>query len=154
MNIKLIKKLNNTLNSNEININIEYSDNSDGIENLIEYIKNYKLNPFKKIIVSKDYELLEIDVKDIVMFYTNNKNNYCKTKDNEYKVKSKLYELEKMDIDFIRISKSCVINVSNVKSFDISESGKIVVKLIDESQEIVSRRKIKDVMNYLDERSI
>ena len=154
MNIKLIEKYDNTLNNNEINVTIEYSDRSDQIGNFIEHINNYTLNSSRKIMVNKDYELLEIAVKDVIMFYSCNKNNYCKTKDNEYRIKRKLYELERMDIDFIRISKSCIVNVNNVESFDIGESGKIVVKLTDKSQEIVSRRKIKDVMNYLDERSI
>lgn len=154
MNVKLMKRINNDFNSNQINVTIEYSDKVNEIEDFIQYINNYNLNSSRKIIVSKNYELLEIDTKDIIIFYTNNKNSFCRTKGNEYRIKSKLYEIEKMNLDFIRISKSCIVNVNHVESFDISESGKIIVKLDDNSKEIVSRRKVKDVMNYLEERSV
>ena len=98
--------------------------------------------------------MLEIKYEDIILFYSNKKNNYCKTKDGEYKIKSKLYEIERMDIDLIRISKSCIININHVENFYIGETGKIIVRLDDQTEQTVSRRKLKDVMNYLNERSI
>ena len=88
------------------------------------------------------------------MFYSDKKYNYCKVKDNSYKVKSRLYELEKENADFIRISKSCIVNINHIEKFDISETGKIVVKLDDLSEQIVSRRRSSDIMKYLEERMI
>ena len=98
--------------------------------------------------------MFKINIKDIILFYSDKKNNYCRTKDGEYKVKNKLYELEKQSYNFVRISKSCIVNIEHVKSFDVKQTGTIIVKLDDNTTEIVSRRKIKDVMNYLEERSI
>ena len=59
-----------------------------------------------------------------------------------------------MSKDFIRISKSCIINIRHSNKFDISEVGKIVIKLDDGSEEIVSRRRTKNIMKYLEERMI
>ena len=54
--------------------------------------------------------------------------------------------------DFLRISKSCIVNIKQVKSFDIGKNRNIIVRFFDNSKQYVSRRKIKEVMNYLDER--
>ena len=72
----------------------------------------------------------------------------------EYKIKNRLYEIENCSEDLIRISKSCIININHVTSFDMGEKGRIAVKLDDDTKEIVSRRKIKEVINFLDERGI
>ena len=149
MNINIKQKQNNNLNNEQLNIYIEYSSDID-IENMIDYINKYN----KQVVVKQDNELFKINIKDIILFYSDKKNNYCRTKDGEYKVKNKLYELEKRSYNFVRISKSCIVNIEHVKSFDVKQTGTIIVKLDDNTTEIVSRRKIKDVMNYLEERSI
>lgn len=154
MKINLFSKTNEDVSNDEIDITVEFSVQNDKIENFIKYINNYNIDSTRKIIVTKNYELVEINYEDIILFYSDKKNNYCRTKDGKYKIKSKLYELERMDVDFIRISKGCIINVNHVESFDISETGKIIVRLDDKTEEIVSRRKIRDVINYLDERGI
>lgn len=138
------------VNGNIINVLIEEKDDLN-INEFKEYINRYNE---RKVIVSQDNELLQINLQDIILFYSDKKYNYCKTKTGEYKIKNKLYELENYSNDFIRISKSCIVNINHVISFDMGESGKIVVKLDNNTKEIVSRRKIKDVMNYLDERGI
>ena len=149
MNIHINKSVNKSLKDDEVNINIEVAENSNKIENIIEYIKEYDN---KKIVVYDGYNMIQINVDDIMYFYSDGNYNFCKTKDKEYRVKSKLYEIEKMSRDFLRISKSCIINIKQVKSFDIGENRNIIVKFYDNSEQYVSRRKIKEVMNYLDER--
>ena len=149
MNIHINKLLNKRLKKDELNINIETAENNTEIEKIIEYIKEYDN---KKIVVYDGYNMIQIDANDIMYFYSDGNYIFCKTKDKEYRVKSKLYEIEKMSRDFLRISKSCIINIKQVKSFDIGENRNINVKFYDNSEQYVSRRKIKEVMNYLDER--
>ena len=69
----------------------------------------------------------------------------------EYVVKSRLYELEaRLEPEhFTRISNSELVNLSHVKSFDLSLSGTIRVTLSDGQTAYVSRRyvgKIKDLL--------
>ena len=149
MNIHINKSKNKRLNNDELNINIEYPENYREIDNIVEYIKMYKN---RKMNVYDGYNIVQINIEDIMYFYSDGNYNFCKTKDKEYRVKSKLYEIEKMSRDFLRISKSCIINIKQVKSFDIGENRNIIVKFYDNSEQYVSRRKIKEVMNYLDER--
>ena len=133
----------------KIQINVEIEDRS--ADEFITYIKKFDEN---EIIISYENELRTINISDILYFYSDKKYNYCRTKDANFKIKSKLYELEKSSKDFLRISKSCVINIKNVKCFDFNETGKIIVRFNDESEKTVSRRKVRDVMNYLEERRI
>ena len=151
MNIQINKSINKELNNDEFKINIEVSDKNEEIENIIEYINQYNK---RKLVVYDGYNIIQVNVKDIIYFYSNGNYNFCKTKDKEYRIKSKLYEIDKKSNDFLRISKSCIVNIKQVKSFDIGENRNIIVRFTDDSEQFVSRRKIKEVMNYLDERMI
>ena len=82
------------------------------------------------------------------------KNNFAKTSKDIYKINEKLYELEE-DLDekkFIRISNSCIINIDRTICFDVSQIGSLFVKMEDNTKQEVSKRKIKNVMNFLNER--
>ncbi len=149
MNLNVNKIENKALNKDEIKVTIEYSDNSD-IENFVEYINEYEK---RMVVVRQDNEFTQIDFQDILLFSSDKRNIYCRTKKGEYKVKNTLYELER-NRDFVRISRSCIINIKHLKSFDIGETGKLVVKLDNGSEEVVSRRKVKEIMKYIEERSI
>lgn len=152
MGIRISEKINTNIKSNEINIIIEANSKNKETEKIFDYIANYKTN---KVIVTEDYKSFYIDYKNIILFYSNGKSNYCKTVNNKtYKIRSKLYEIENIDDNFIRISKKCIVNVNFVKCFDMSETGKIIVKLYDDTEEKVSRRRIKDVLNFLEDKSL
>lgn len=153
IDIKTIK--NQKLKNDEIFVELQYSKENQSIKEFVEYINNYESDYKSKVMVINDgYSYLEIYYKDIIMFYSDKKNNYCKTNTGQYKIKSKLYEIEQMDKNFIRISKSCIVNINHVEKFDLSETGKIMIKLDDLTEETVSRRKTRDIMKYLDDRRI
>ena len=151
MDIHINKTENQNLNNDEFNINIETSKDNKNIESLIEYIENFDN---QKIFVYDDYNMIQINIYNIIYFYSDGKYNYCKTKNKKYRVKGKLYEIEKKSNNFLRISKGCIINIKQVKSFDIGQNRNVLVRFYDDSEQYVSRRKIKEVMNYLDERMI
>lgn len=154
MNIKINSFKDNNLKENEVEILIKSPNINENVNKLIEYIKQFEKSLCRKIVVNSDSILTEISFDEIICFYSDKKYNYCRTKDKNYKIKSKLYEIEKLDPNFIRISKACIVNSKQIKCFDLSETGQIVVVLNDESKEFVSRRKVKEIMEFLDERSI
>lgn len=155
MEINLNKKNNQMLKENEVYLELQYCKENRDVQHFIEYINNYN-EEFKNMVnvLTDDYEIIEIDINDIIMFYSDKKYNYCRVRDKSYRIKSKLYEIEKEKKDFIRVSKGCIVNIKHVEKFDISETGKIVVKLDDYSEQIVSRRRSSDIMKYLEERMI
>lgn len=150
MKINIVSKINTNLIDNEINITLECSETNQDIQKITDYINNYK----DKIIVKDNNVLVKIPYEEIILFYSKGKENYCKTHENEYKIKSRLYELERLNKDYIRVSKKYVVNFEHVKCFDMTETGKIIIKLDNDDRVVVSRRRIRDVMDYLDERSI
>lgn len=155
MKIDIVKKLDNRMQEDEMIIEIYSSAQKQDLNEFVESLNDFISKYDKKIVATNnDYTLMEIDYKDILIIYSDKKSNYCRTKNGTYKIKSKLYEIEKLSKDFIRISKSCIINIRHSNKFDISEVGKIVIKLDDGSEEIVSRRKTKNIMKYLEERMI
>ena len=151
MNINISKSINKLLKKDEVNINIEFPENCEQIESIIKYINEFDK---RKIAVFDGYNIVQINIEEIMYFYSDGNYNFCKTKNKEYRVKNKLYEIDKMSNNFLRISKGCIININQVKSFDIGENRNIIVRFYDESEQFVARRKIKEVMNYLDERMI
>lgn len=89
----------------------------DELEDLKKYIENYK----GKIIVLDNNIIKSIDYNDILCFFSDKKNNYCKTRDKIYKINHKLYELDGIRDYFIRISKKCIININYLKMFKKNE---------------------------------
>ncbi|MBQ8299189.1 MAG: LytTR family transcriptional regulator [Clostridia bacterium] len=154
MKIKIEKIEDKKLNKDEIEILIKSPILDESVEKLALYISQYEKNNDSKVLVNCNNTIKEISYDDIICFYSDKKYNYCKIKDKDYKIKSKLYEVENLSSNFIRISKGCIANYKHIKCFDISETGKIVVVFDDNSKEYVSRRKVKSIMNFLDERSV
>lgn len=96
MKINLIEKINEKLEKDEVNIELQYSSNTETLQHFIKHINNYEFKHDNKVFVLNDnYTLLEIKLEDIIIFYSDKKYNYCKVKDKSYRIKSKLYELEK-----------------------------------------------------------
>jgi len=145
------------------NISDEYQDievciNAPSINQEVKMLENKLLSitskAIKQIIAMQDNDIFIINVSDIILFFSEEKNNFCKTKDGIYRIKEKLYYLEEMlsPKDFIRISNSAIININYVKCFNTSIIGKIIVKFKDGSEENVSKRKTSDIMKFLKDR--
>ena len=154
MIIKISSFKDENLKENEIEILIKSPVISEDLIKLIDHINKFENSLKRKFLLNSNNVITEISYEDIICFYSDKKYNYCRTKEESYKIKSKLYEVEKLDPNFIRISKACIVNCKQIKCFDLSEAGQIVVVLNDGTKEFVSRRKVKDIMEFLDERSI
>lgn len=154
MKIKVSSLKDSSVPKNEIEVLVKSSVISKDVNEIIEYIEQFQNKTSRRIVVNSDGIIKEIKIDDIICFYSDKKYNYCRTKEKSYKIKSKLYEIEKMDPNFIRISKACIVNSKHIKFFNLNETGRIVVVFNDDSEEVVSRRKVKSIMEFLNERSI
>ena len=71
MKINFNKKSNESLKSDEIYLEIQYCSKNKEVQQLIEYINNYNKKQKNMVIVlNEDYSLIEIDINDIIMFYS------------------------------------------------------------------------------------
>lgn len=151
MNINVKTNISNKFK--EIMIAIEAPKLTKEVQNIIDYASDLSPLP-NQIVANKNNEIYFIELKDIICFFSKDKYIYIRTKNDEYRVKYKLYEIEeKLDKrNFIRISKSCIINMEQAECFDTSILGTIKVKLKDNTKEIVSKRNVSNVMKILNER--
>lgn len=151
MEIKINTNISSELKNVSITINVP--ELNEETQNVIEYVSEINTSK-KQIVASKDYKIYFIDVDDVICIFSKNKCNYIRAKDDLYKIKYRLYEIdEKFNYKgFIRISKSCIVNINQVDCFDISMLGTMVVKLKDGTEETVSRRKTRTIMKYLEDK--
>ena len=120
-------------------------------EDILELERNIASLKQDQIVGYVGYRVASINQEDIIRTYACSGNVYIVTKEQEFKTKETLGELEeKLDKQsFLRISRSDINNLKHVKNFDLSFTGTISVHLVNGDTVYVSRRKLKDVKNYL-----
>ena len=110
-------------------------------------------NESKKNIVGKIDEKYEIIPFEKILFFEGDGNSVvCRTAENRYKIKEKLYELdEKLDKKmFVRISKSYIVNILKVGEIIPWFSGRLLLKFPVMKEGIeVSRSYVKEFKEFL-----
>ena len=152
MDIKVRTNISSEYQNIEVCINApEKNEDVRKLENelLLKSAKN-----IETIIGIQNNDIFILNVTDIIEFFSEDKNVFCKTKEGIYRLKEKMYYLEELlpDKDFIRISNSAIININHVKCFNTDIIGKIIVKFKDGTEEPVSKRKTAEIMKFLRER--
>ena len=105
----------------------------------------------KRIVGRKNNSYYVLKIDSIASFVSKDKYNYCKTEDDEYRIKEQLYFLEEVlpKDRFLRISNSVIINIDFVKCFNTDVIGTIIIEMEDGSKETVSKRRNKEVMRFI-----
>lgn len=117
------------------------------IENLEKSLVNINNNV---ILGFKDDDAFVLDLKNIYRFFTEDKDVYIECRDNTYKSRLRMYEIEhRLNNCFVRISRSEIINISYIKKLDLSFKGTIVVELKNGTVSYVSRRNLKNFKKVL-----
>ena len=97
------------------------------IENLEKSLVNINNNV---ILGFKDDDAFVLDLKNIYRFFTEDKDVFIECRDNTYKSRLRMYEIEhRLNNSFVRISRSEIINISYIKKLDLSFKGTIAVEL-------------------------
>ena len=137
----------------DIEIVINTSNYTKEVGKIVETLQQLT-DEVELIIGRKGNEISLINISEIIYFYSNEQNNYCKTEKGDYQIKQKLYQLEETlpKNQFIRISNSTIINIKYVECFDVSTIGNIIVKFKNGAIEHVSKRRVSGVMKFLKER--
>ncbi len=149
MNVKIITNISDNVNNDEIEVTISASKSSVELTNIINSIQAVS-NSNSVIAGKKENKIYILPIDDIILFYSSNNNIYCKTLSNEYIVDKKIYEIEQSYSNkFIRISKSYIVNVLYIESFDLSYIGNIIVKLKNGETQNVAKRRMPQVMKFI-----
>lgn len=132
----------------ETNVKIYTSKYSKEVENIKDALSETLLD---KIVAFQSKEVFILSFDEIIRIYAQDKSVYIKTKDNTYTTRLTIYEFEsKADRrNFIRISRSEIVNLDYVKRLDLSFTGTIAVELANGDVSYVSRRKLKEFKKAL-----
>lgn len=151
MNIKVITNISKKFN--DIEICIKAPEFNEEVQRLENELKN-KINNLENIVGTQENSFYLININDIIKFFSEEKNNFCQTKDGIFKIKEKLYYLEEIlpPKQFIRISNSTIVNIKYVKCFNAGIIGKIIIEYKNGEKDCVSRRKTSEIMKFLKER--
>ena len=96
------------------------------------------------------YQVIHID--DIVYFHSDGNNTFCTAGARIFEIKKKLYELEQ-DLSgrgFIRVNKSCVVNILKLKEIDPWFGGRLLLLFNNCDDEIeVSRSYVGSFKKFI-----
>ena len=87
-----------------------------------------------------------------LIYYTESidKRTYVYTKEECYETKYRLYELEDLlSTNFLRVSKSLVVNIRKVRSVKSELNGRMTAELLNGERIVISRSYVKDLKRKL-----
>lgn len=135
-------------NSKEPHIVIYTDEITDEIQEILDSLSN---RPIDKLMGIKDKKIFLLKPEEIYCFYSENQKVFAKTDTHSLCVKQKLYELEEKlkGTSFVRVSNSCIVNISQINNLELSYSGTIQINFKNNDKEFVSRRYVSKIKKYL-----
>lgn len=122
------------------------------LEELVKEIEKIK-NEFSQINGYIDETVYSLNLKEILFFETNDRNVYAHKAKQSFLIHYRLYELEdKLPDNFLRVSKSSILNLDEILSLSRSVTGNLVQFKDTYKTIYVSRRFLKELKNRLNQR--
>ena len=101
--------------------------------------------------VKKDSDIALLEYDDIFMFRVENKQVNVFTKDYDYIIKKPLYQIEEnLNSDFVRISKTTIVNLKKIKRVAPSLRGMMFIELKNGLKDNISRKYLPNFKQALD----
>lgn len=132
----------------EDEIIIRCSTLDDSVLKLVQSLK-YEKNTLTGY---EDDKIQKLSLRDIFYFESVDNRVYGYTANKVYEIHKKLYEIEKefSDTDFLRISKSIIVNVSKITYIRPMLNGRFEAKLRNDEKVIISRQYVSALKEKLD----
>ena len=132
-----------------ITIQIEAKEYNEEVKKLMELLQNTEKG-FDKIVVEQEEKFYFLEKGEIEKIYSQNGTVYVDTVQGTFESKERLYELEeKLNKNFVRISKSVLVNVEEIQSLEMEFNGKMKMNLKSGDVEYTSRSYLKDIKKAL-----
>lgn len=104
-----------------------------------------------KLSAKKENELYFVNSSDVLYFESVDNRTFLYTQDDVMEIKQRLYELESIlsDKDFVRISKSQIVNINKIQSLKPELNRTILATMCNDEQLSISRKYVKTIRNIL-----
>ena len=125
----------------ETTVTVEYRERDRQVNNLVDYISH--LNDLDgQIMANAGDSLYQVNLHDILYMESVDRRTFGYTADKTYELSYKLYELEAHyhTLGFIRISKSCIVNLQKIHALKPDYGGKILVTMENKEKLYISRQ--------------
>lgn len=128
---------------------IHTNELTENISKAINILESEEQNEMLAVKDGSDITLLEL--KDIFMFRVEDKKVLVYTEDNDYLIKKPLYQVEdSLSSDFVRISKTTIVNLKMVRRVAPSLRGMMFIELKNGLKDNISRKYLPDFKRALD----
>lgn len=111
-------------------------------EDILDTVKKLKNNETKdSVAVISGDSILMLQTKDIFYFDSVDDKVFAYTKDKNYEIKMKLYEIEEdySFSSFIRVSKNTILNIKKIEHLSPEFNGRFIAKLVNSEKVMISR---------------
>ena len=101
--------------------------------------------------VKKGQDIVLLDFEDIFMIRVEDKQTKVFTENKDYLVKKPLYQIEEnLDSNFVRVSKTTIVNLRKIKRVAPSLRGMMFIELKNGLKDNISRKYLSDFKEALD----
>lgn len=133
----------------EPHADIHTNELTDNVTKAISILESDESNDMIAVKKGSDIAFLEFD--EIFMFRVEDKQVKVFTQDREYLIKKPLYQVEEqLSGDFVRISKTTIINLRKIERVAPSLKGMMFIELKNGLKDNISRKYLPDFKNALD----
>ena len=133
----------------EPHADIHTDELTDNISKAISILESDESNDM--IAVKKGSDIALLQLSEIYMFRVEDKQVKVYTESSDYLIKKALYQVEEvLDSDFIRISKTTVINLKKIERVAPSLKGMMFIELKNGLKDNISRKYLQDFKKALD----
>ena len=128
---------------------IHTNELNENITKAMSILENDESNELLAVKKDSDIALLEYD--DIFRFRVESKQVNVFTKDYDYIIKKPLYQIEEnLNSDFVRISKTTIVNLKKIKRVAPSLRGMMFIELKNALKDNISRKYLPNFKQALD----
>lgn len=129
-------------------ISIQAAEMTDEIRNVVKYIESMGSNSTLNGRIEND--IYRIKLQHVHRFFIEDKVLQVQTSKNTYAVDKRLYQIEEITgLEFIKISKSEIININFLDHLSITPSGQIKIYMKNGEYTFSSRRYLKSIKERL-----
>ena len=133
----------------EPHADIHTDELTDNISKAISILESDESNDM--IAVKKGSDIALLQLSEIYMFRVEDKQVKVYTESSDYLIKKALYQVEEvLDSDFIRISKTTIINLKKIERVAPSLKGMMFIELKNGLKDNISRKYLPDFKKALD----
>ena len=122
-------------------ITVEYKEKDEQVNKIINYVEHLEEieNSFT---ASMEGKFFNIGINEILYIESVERKTFGYTVDNVYELDCKLYEIEEKYnmFDYMRISKSCIVNLRKIHSLKPDFGGKILATMENNEKLYISRQ--------------